>query len=191
MSVPLIYSAIASLYGYVNEATGNFDWAMPETELHITATDVERNTGTYLYGRRMYEVMRAWDTDDLVAGQPAVIADYAQIWRAADKIVYSATLPDVATRRTQLRAVFDSDEIQRMKHTAERPISVAGPTLAAAAFRAGLVDEVNLFLVPIIVGGGTRALPDAVVLRLQLAAERRFGNGVVHLQYLNATPRTS
>lgn len=191
MSVPLIYSAIASLDGYVNDATGNFDWAMPDTELHSAANDVERNTGTYLYGRRMYEVMRAWDTDDLVAGQPAVIADYAQIWRAADKIVYSATLPDVATRRTQLRAVFDSDEIQRMKHTAERPISVAGPTLAAAAFRAGLVDEVNLFLVPIIVGGGTRALPDAVVLRLQLAAERRFGNGVVHLQYLNATPRTS
>lgn len=191
MSAPLIYSAIASLDGYVNDAAGNFDWAMPDTELHSAANDVERNTGTYLYGRRMYEVMRAWDTDDLVAGQPAVIADYAQIWRAADKIVYSATLPDVATRRTQLRAVFDSDEIQRMKNTAERPISVAGPTLAAAAFRAGLVDEVNLFLVPIIVGGGTRALPDAVVLRLQLAAERRFGNGVVHLQYLNATPRTS
>ncbi|MGH7686399.1 MAG: dihydrofolate reductase family protein [Candidatus Dormibacteria bacterium] len=191
MSAPLLYFAIASLDGYVNDATGDFGWAMPDTELHGAVNDLERNTGTYLYGRRMYEVMRAWDTDAVITDQPAVMADYAQIWRAADKIVYSATLREVTTRRTQLRAAFDSDDAQRMKEAAERPISVAGPGLAAAAFRAGLVDEVNLFVVPIIVGGGTRALPDGVVLRLQLAAERRFGSGVVHLQYLNATPRPS
>lgn len=191
MSASLIYSAIASLDGYVNDATGSFDWAMPDTELHSAVNDLERNTGTYLYGRRMYEVMRAWDTDEVIAGQPAVMIDYAKIWRAADKVVYSTTLREVATRRTQLRAVFDTDDVRRMKQTTERPISVGGPTLAAAAFRAGLVDEVHLFLVPIVVGGGTRALPDGVVLRLQLAAERRFGNGVVHLQYLNATPRSS
>jgi dihydrofolate reductase len=179
----LIYSAIASLDGYVADADGNFDWAVPDEEVHTFVNDLERSIGTYLYGRRLYEVMVAWETDDMLAGQPPFIRDYAEIWRAADKIVCSTTLPAVSSARTRLERSFDPEAVRQMKSTSERDLSVGGPGLAAQAIRAGLVDECHLFLAPVAVGGGTRVLPDDVRLPLELLDERRFGNGVVHLHY--------
>jgi dihydrofolate reductase len=178
----LIYSAIASLDGYVADEDANFDWAEPDEEVHTFVNDLERQVGTYLYGRRMYEVLVAWETLDL-ADQPPYIRDYAEIWRAADKIVYSTTLQAVSSAKTRVERAFDPEAVRQIKASAERDISVGGPDLAAQAIRAGLVDEVHLFLAPIAVGGGTRALPDHVRVKLELLDERRFGNGVVHLHY--------
>ena len=178
----LIYSAIASLDGYVADEGGNFDWAEPDEEVHTVVNDLERQVGTYLYGRRMYEVLVAWETVDL-ADQPPFIRDYAEIWRAADKIVYSKTLQTVSSARTRIERAFDPDAVRQMKASAGSDISVGGPDLAAQAIEAGLVDEYHLFLAPIAVGGGTRALPDDVRVKLELSDERRFGNGVVHLRY--------
>jgi len=176
----LIYSAIMSLDGYIADENGNFDWAEPDEEVHAFVNDLERPIGTYLYGRRMYDVMVAWET---ITDEQPFMRDYAELWRAADKIVYSRSLEAVSSARTRLERSFDSDAVREMKASAERDISVGGPELAAQAIRAGLVDEIHLFLSPIVVGGGTRALPDGVRVKLELLAERRFGNGVVYLRY--------
>ena len=179
----LIYSAIASLDGYVEDKQGKFDWAAPDGEVHGFVNELERPIGTYLYGRRMYEVMVYWETAHTLADQPSFIQDYAGIWQAADKIVYSKRLATASTTRTRIEKDFDTDAVRRMKATATRDISVGGPHLAAQAIRAGLVDELHLFVVPIVVGGGNRALPEHARLRLQLLEERRFAGGVVHLHY--------
>jgi dihydrofolate reductase len=176
----LIYSAIASLDGYVADEEGNFEWAAPGEEVHAFVNDLERPVGTHLYGRRMYEVMAWWETND---DDAPVMRDFAEIWRAADKIVYSTTLQTVSSTRTRIVRDFDPEAVRRLKAAAERDLSVGGPHLAAAAFTAGLVDECHLFLVPIVIGGGTRALPDGVRVELDLLAERRFESGVVHLHH--------
>jgi dihydrofolate reductase len=178
----LIYSAIQSLDGYVADEDGKFDWAEPDEEVHTFVNDLYRPVGTYLYGRRMYDVMGYWETAD-TADQPPVFLDYAEIWQAADKIVYSKTLETVSSARTRLERAFDADTVRQMKETAERDIGVGGPELAAQAIRAGLFDELHLFVAPAVVGGGTRSLPDDVRLDLELLNERRFGSGMVHLHY--------
>jgi dihydrofolate reductase len=182
----LIYSAITSLDGYVAGEDGNFDWAEPDEGVHTFVNDLERPIGTYLYGRRMYEVMVAWETMDL-SDQPPFIQDFARIWRAADKIVHSKTLETVSSARTRIERDFDPEAVRRMKGSAGHDISVGGPELAAQAFKAGLVDECHLFLTPIMVGGGKRSLPNNVRLELELLDERRFGNGVVYLNYRTRT----
>ena len=182
----LIYAAIASLDGYVADEDGNFDWAAPDEEVHAFVNDLERPVGTYLYGRRMYEVMVAWETMDL-SEQPPFIREYAEIWRAADKTVYSKTLETISSARTRLERDFDPGSIRRMKAQAGPDMSVGGPDLAAQAIEAGLVDECHLFLTPILVGGGKRSLPNNVRLKLELLDEGRFGNGVVHLHYRSRT----
>jgi dihydrofolate reductase len=178
--VKLIYTAIMSLDGYVADEKGNFDWAEPDEEVHTLVNDLERPIGTYLYGRRLYEVMVAWET---ITDEQPFIKDYAEIWRAADKIVFSKTLETVSSERTRIERTFDPDAVRKMKEAADRDISVGGPTLAAHAIQAGLVDEIHLFLAPVVVGGGARALPDGVRLPLELLDERRFGNGTVYLRY--------
>src|SRR5918999_558160 len=179
----LIYSAITSLDGYVADEQGRWDWSRPDEEVHAFVNDLVRPVGTPLYGRRMYEVLVAWETMDDPAPE---MRDFAQIWRAADKIVYSRTLEGVSSERTHLEREFDPDAVRRMKEDADRDLTVAGPELAAQAIRAGLVDECQLFLSPVVVGGGTPALPDGVRWNLKLVDERRFGNGVVHLRYRSA-----
>lgn len=178
----LIYTAIASLDGYVNDDSGNFDWAAPDEEVHAFVNDLERPIGTYLYGRKLYETMVAWESMDLDK-QPSVIRDYAEIWRAADKVVFSKTLEKPASERTRIERVFDPVSIEGMKEESARDLSIGGPHLAAEAIRAGLVDEYRLFLAPVVIGGGTASLPDDVRLDLELIDERRFGSGVVHLHY--------
>jgi dihydrofolate reductase len=180
----LIYSAITSLDGYVADVNGNFDWAAPDEDVHRFVNDLERSVGTYLYGRRMYEVMVYWET---VADQPPVIQDYAEIWQATDKIVYSKTLETASSARTRLERAFDPEAVRQLKASAGRDIAVGGPDLAAQAIKAGLVDEYHFFLTPILVGGGNRSLPDNVRLKLELLDERRFGNGVVHVHYRAST----
>lgn len=177
----LIYSAITSLDGYIADENGSFDWAAPGEEVHAFINDLERPIGTYLYGRRMYETMRFWETVDTNV-QPQVIADFAQIWRGADKIVYSTTLDAASTERTRLERDFVPDAIRELKNRCERDITVGGAGLAAHAIAAGLVDEYQLFLTPVIVGGGTHWLPRGVRVNLELAQERRF-NGVTFLRY--------
>jgi dihydrofolate reductase len=178
----LIYTAIASLDGYVADADGAFDWSVPDADVHRAVNDIERSVGTALYGRRMYEVLVAWETLP-TAGEPDFVADFAQIWRASDKVIYSRTLDAVASARTRIEREFDPDAVRRMKAEGDEDLSVGGPGLAAEALRAGLVDEIHLFLSPIIVGGGTPALPDGVRIDLELLDERRFANGVVHVHY--------
>ena len=179
----LIYSAITSLDGYVADENGNFDWAAPDDEVHQLVNDLERSVGTYLYGRRMYEVMKFWETAHTLPGQSHATLDYARIWQAAGKIVYSRTLDSVTTSRTRLEREFDPEAIRQMKAMAEHDLSVGGPGLAAEAIGAGLVDEYHLFLHPIVVGGGNHALPQGVRVNLELLDERRFRSGVVHLHY--------
>lgn len=169
----LIYSTIASLDGYVADEDGNFDWAEPDEEVHAFVNDLDRRVGTYLLGRRMYEVLVYWETID-PTGQPRVIRDFADSWRDADKVVYSTTLERAASARTRIERAFDADTVRRMKASTDRDMSVGGPDLAGQAIEAGLVDEYHLFLVPIVVGGGTRALPVGVRVPLELADERRF-----------------
>jgi Dihydrofolate reductase len=183
----LIYSAITSLDGYVADRGGNFDWAAPDEEVHTFVNDLERPIGTYLYGRRMYEVMAAWETAHTLADQPAVIQDFAKIWRAADKVVYSTTLETVSSTRTRIERVFDPEAVRQMKASATRDISVGGPDLAAQAIEAGLVDECHLFIAPIVVGGGKQSLPHGVRMNCDLLDVRRFGSGVVHLHYRTRT----
>jgi dihydrofolate reductase len=179
----LIYSAIASLDGYIADEDGNFDWAVPDEEVHGFINDLERPVGTYLYGRRMYETMVGWETDPTLAEQSPFMRVFAEIWQAADKIVYSTTLETVSTTRTRIERDFDPEAVRQMKARAGRDISVGGPDLAAQAIEAGLVDEWNLFVAPIVVGGGKQSLPNNVRLKLELLDERRFGNGMVHLHY--------
>jgi dihydrofolate reductase len=176
----LIYSTIASLDGYVADACGNFDWAAPDDEVHAFVNDLERPIGTYLYGRRLYEVMAGWET---LADDRPVMRDFAEIWRSAEKVVYSTTLDAVSTAKTRLERSFDPDSVRRLKASTERDISVGGPGLAAHALAADIVDELHMFLTPIVAGGGTRALPHGVHARLELVDERRFASGVVHVHY--------
>jgi dihydrofolate reductase len=183
----LIYSAITSLDGYVADEEGNFDCAAPDEELHKFVNDLERPIGTYLYGRRMYDVMAYWETANTVADQPPFVQDFAEIWQAADKIVYSKTMETVSSARTRIEQEFDPEAVRQLKASAGRDITVGGPNLAAQAITAGLVDELHLFLVPVVVGGGTRSLPDGIRLELELLDEHRFGNGVVHLHYRTRT----
>jgi dihydrofolate reductase len=178
----LIYTAIASLDGYIADEDGRFDWAVPDEEVHGFINDLERSVGTYLYGRRMYEVMTGWETMAL-ADQSPFMRDFAQIWRAADKIVYSTTLATVSSARTRIERAFDPEAVRQLKASLARDLAVGGPDLAAHAFEAGLVDECHVFVAPIVVGGGTRSFPDDVRVRLELADERRFGSGMVHLRY--------
>ena len=180
----LIYSAITSLDGYVADEDGNFDWAEPDEEVHAFVNELERPVATYLYGRRMYEVMVFWETAH--NGRPVAL-DFAQIWRAADKIVYSRTLETVSSARTRIERDFDAEAVRQLKARADRDITVGGPDLAAQAIRAGLVDECHLFVAPILVGGGKQAFPDNVRLELELLDERRFDSGVVHLHYRTRT----
>jgi dihydrofolate reductase len=178
----LIFSAITSLDGYVVDADGRFDWSMPDEEVHAFVNDLERPVGTYLYGRRMYDVMVAWQDPDL-ADQSEIARDYAGIWQAADKVVFSRTLEAVRTPRTRLEAGFDPAAVRALKDAATADLSVGGPTLAAEALRAGLVDELHQLVSPVVVGGGTHWLPDGVRIDLELVDTRRFGNGVVHLHH--------
>ena len=179
----LIYTAIASLDGYIEDEHGKFDWSAPDAEVHRYINDLERPQGTHLYGRRLYEVMVAWENPDAFAGDSPEMRDFAELWQAVDKVVYSRTLETVSSARTRIEREFDPEAVRQMKASAERDISIGGPELAAHAFRAELVDECHLYLSPVIVGGGKRALPDGVRLGLELLGERRFGNGVVHLHY--------
>ena len=179
----LIYSAITSLDGYVADEQGKFDWAAPDAEVHAFVNELERPVGTYLYGRRMYEVMAAWESMPGLADEPREMRDFAQVWQAADKVVFSTTLDSVSTARTRIERRFDPVAIRQMKASAPRDISVGGPDLAGQAIRAGLVDEFHLLISPVVVGGGKRSLPEHVHVDLQLLSERRFANGVVHLSY--------
>jgi dihydrofolate reductase len=186
----LIYSTIMSLDGYIADEDGNFDWAEPDAEVHTFVNDLERPVGAYLFGRRMYEVMAVWETAHILADQPAHIRAFAELWQAADKIVYSRTLETVSTARTRIERDFDPEAIRQMKAGAERDLAVGGPDLAAQAFKAGLVDELHVFVVPCAVGGGKPSLPDKVFLQLELLDERRFGNGTVYLHY-RTIPRSA
>ena len=179
----LIYSAIASLDGCVADEHGKFEWAAPDAEVMAFISDLERPIGTYLYGRRMYETMVFWETASTGDDQGAEDRDFTQIWRAAEKIVYSRTLSAPSSARTRIERDFDPAATRRLKESSARDLTVGGPELASQAMAAGLVDECQLFLVPVLVGGGKRALPDAVHAQLGLLDERRFGGGVVYLRY--------
>src|SRR5664280_1722380 len=179
----LIYSAIASLDGYVEDEDGSFDWAEPDAEVHAFVNDLERPVGTYLYGRRMYETMVFWEGVSTGTDQPAETREFAEIWRAAEKIVYSRTLQTVSSARTRIERELDRDAVRLLKQSSGADIAVGGAELAGHAIGAGLVDECHLFLCPIVVGGGKRALPDNVRAQLELLDERQFRNGVVHLHY--------
>jgi dihydrofolate reductase len=178
----LIYSAITSLDGYVADEHGKFEWAEPDEEVHSFLNDLERSVGTSLYGRRMYEVLVAWESLSL-ADQPPYIRDFAEIWRAADKIVYSQTLEAVSSAKTRIERDFDPEAVRQLKASTGSDLTVGGPELAAQAIKAELVDELHLFVAPIVVGSGTKALPDNVRLELELRDERRFDNGMVHVRY--------
>ena len=179
----LIYAAIASLDGYIEDEDGRFDWAMPDEEVFAFVNDLERHIGTYLYGRRMYETMVYWETASAEAGEANVFSDYGRIWRAAEKIVYSRALRTVSSARTRIEHDFDQDAVRRLKQSSEADIAVGGAELAGHAIGADLVDEHHLFLCPILVGGGKRALPEKARTQLELLDEHRFRNGVVHLRY--------
>jgi dihydrofolate reductase len=183
----LIYSALCSLDGYIEDELGAFDWAAPDDEVHAFVNELERPIGTYLYGRRMYETMRFWETVSTGAERPQVSRDFAAIWRAAEKIVYSRTLEGVSTDRTRLERDFAPNSVRRLKDTSVLDMSVGGADLGGQAIGAGLVDECHLFLMPVVVGGGKSALPDRVRAQLELVDERRFRSGVVHLHYRLST----
>jgi dihydrofolate reductase len=185
----LIYSAITSLDGYIEDTNGDFGWAAPDAEVHAFINDCERTVGRYLYGRRLYETMVYWETVPITPDESPIERDYTEIWRAADKIVYSTTLAadGISSARTRLERTFDPDSIAQMKAAAETDIGVGGPNLAAHAIRAGLVDEVHLYLTPIAIGSGKAALPDDGRVELELLDDRRFANGVVYLRYRTRT----
>jgi dihydrofolate reductase len=176
----LIYSAIASLDGYVEDARGKFDWAAPDEEVHAFVNELERPIGTYLYGRRMYETMSAWETID---DDHPVMRDYAELWRAAEKVVYSRSLESPSSARTRIERDFDAAAVRQLKETAHDDISIGGPELAGQAIEAGLVDEYHVILVPVLVGGGKRVFPDRVRAELELLDEHRFAGGAVYLRY--------
>ncbi|GAA4971898.1 dihydrofolate reductase family protein [Kineococcus glutinatus] len=179
----LIYAANTSLDGYLEDEDGSFGWSVPDEEVHAFWNEHERGIGTSLYGRRMYETMRVWEDDDWLAGEPAVVREYAGIWRDADKVVYSTTLEAVSTARTRIERRFDPEAVRRLKESSAADLSVGGAALGAEAFRHGLVDECVLLLHPVLVGGGKPALPRGVRLGLELLEERRFGNGAVYVRH--------
>jgi dihydrofolate reductase len=179
----LVYSSIASLDGYVADADGAFGWAVPDAEVHAFVNELERPVGTYLYGRRMYEVMAGWETVRADGDGAPVTRDFAAIWQAAEKIVYSSTLAEVAGPRTRIERAFDPAVVRELKAASPRDLTIGGPELAGHAFAAGLVDECHLIVAPVVVGAGTPSLPRAVRLELELLDERCFGNGMVHLHY--------
>ena len=182
----LIYSGIMSLDGYIADRAGKFGWSVPDAEVHTAINDLTGSVGTFLLGRRMCDVLVAWESLD-VADQPPVIKDFAEIWRTTDKVVYSTTLATASSARTRIDRAFDADDVRRMKAAAERDITVGGPNLAAHAFKAGLVDEYHLFVNPVAVGGGTSYFPPDIRVELELLDERRFSNGVVFLRYRRRT----
>jgi dihydrofolate reductase len=179
----LIYSTISSLDGYVADADGNFDWAAPDEEVHAFVNELERPVGTYLHGRRMYETMVFWETVDTGPNQVQVMRDFAEIWRAADKIVYSRTLEEVSSARTRLEREFDPRAVRELVTSASRDVAIGGAEIAARAFREGLVDECQVFLAPVVVGAGKRSLPDGVFARLEMLEQRRFESGFAYLRY--------
>jgi dihydrofolate reductase len=184
MSARLIYSAICSLDGYIADDRGNFDWAAPDDEVHGHVNELMRSIGTHLYGRRLYETMMYWERFEVIPQQPDVASEFAELWRDADKVVYSRTLDQVSTPRTTLERSFDPAAVRRRKRRADRDLLIGGATLAGEALGSdGLVDELHLYLHPVVVGGGTRALPDSVLIRLELLDERRFESGVVYLRH--------
>jgi dihydrofolate reductase len=179
----LIYSAIASADGYTEDAAGSFDWAAPDEELLRFVNDLERPVGTYLYGRRMYQTMLYWETAHTVPGQPSSVREFTGIWQAAEKIVFSTTLESVSTARTRIERNFDPGMARQLKSATGHDMTAGGADLAGQAIKAGLVDELRLFLVPVVVGGGKRALPDGVRSDLELLHTRRFASGAVYLRY--------
>ena len=180
----LIYSAIASLDGYIADEEGNFDWAEPDEEVHAFVNDLERPVGIHLYGRRMYETMAGWETDpNLAASSSPTMRDFAEIWQAAEKVVYSRTLDAVSTSRTRIEREFDPAAVRELKRSAEGDLLIGGAELAASAFAAGLIDECHLFLAPVLVGAGNRCWPDRVWARLEPLEDRRFDNGMVFIRY--------
>ena len=179
----LIYSMITSLDGYISDERGRFDWAEPDEETHTFVNDLERPIGTYLYGRRMYEVMSYWGAEVDDTDQPPYVRDYTKIWRAADKIVFSTSSGSVSSGRTRIEPSFDADDIRRLKASTTHDISIGGPVIAAQAFAAGLIDEYRAFIAPVVVGGGARSLPDGMRLDLELTDEHRFGNGSIYVRY--------
>jgi dihydrofolate reductase len=181
----LIYIANVSLDGFIEDARGSFDWTEPDEEVFAFITDLVRSVGTWLYGRRLYETMAVWETDATLAAQSEPMADFAQVWQAADKVVYSTTLRAVSTARTRLERGFDPDSVRDMKRSATGDLTVGGANLAAHAFKGGLVDECQLFICPVVVGGGKPALPRNTRVELELVGERRFASGVVYLRYRN------
>jgi len=179
----LIYAANISLDGFLEDETGSFDWSVPDEDVHAFWNDHERHIGTSLYGRRMYETMAVWESDDWLADEPAVVREYADIWRATDKIVYSSTLSDVSTARTTVERAFDPEQVRRLKEASGSDLSIGGAEIAVEAFRHGLVDECVLLLCPVVVGGGKPALPRGVRLDLELLEHRRFANGVLYVRH--------
>jgi dihydrofolate reductase len=179
----LVYSAITSLDGYIEDEDGSFGWAAPDEEVHAFVNDLERAVGTYLYGRRLYETMAAWETNPSLAERSPATRDFAKIWQAAEKIVYSRTLEAVFMSKTRIEPEFDPGAVRELKASAESDFLIGGAELAAEAFRAGLVDECHLFLAPVLVGGGKTALPDGVRLDLELLEERRFAGGTIFVRY--------
>jgi dihydrofolate reductase len=183
----LIYSGLMSLDGYIADRDGNFDWAEPDAEVHSFVNELQRPAGTYLLGRRMYEVMAVWDHPEDFGEIPGYIRDFADLWKATDKVVFSRSLEEATTARTRIEREFSTDAVALLKEDASRDLAIAGAEIAAVAIRAGLVDEFQMFLSPVAVGGGKSFLPDNVRLRLELLEERRFGNGTVFLRYANRT----
>ena len=179
----LIYAANISLDGYIEDKRGNIEWTISDDETYAFWTDFQRPIGTYLYGRRMYESMVYWETANASGEQPEIKREFAQIWRAAEKIVYSRTLQAVSSAKTRIEREFDPDAIRRLKESSGADITIGGPDLAGRAMSAGLIDECHLLLNPIVLGGGKLALPDNLRMRLELLSERRFRSGVVHLHY--------
>ncbi len=179
----LIYVANVSLDGYIEDERGSFDWTAPDDELCAFITDLVRPVGTYLYGRRMYDTMAPWESDPALAAQSELMADFATVWQAASKVVYSTTLDAVRTGKTRLEHNFDPSSVGDMKASATADLTVGGPNLAAHALKAGLVDECHLFIRPVLVGGGKPALPSDTRADLELLDERRLSNGVVYLRY--------
>jgi dihydrofolate reductase len=183
MAAPLVFAAICSLDGYVVDTDGSFDWAAPDAEVHAHVNDLERGVGTHLVGRRTYEFLAYWDTDDPDADREPAMAEYRRLWRLTDKVVYSTTLDLPPTPRTTIARTFEPGQVRALLAAVERPVSIGGPTLAAEAFAAGLVDELHLYRHPVVVGGGTPALPAGLRLELELLDTRTFDSGVVHTHH--------
>jgi dihydrofolate reductase len=183
----LLYVLNVSLDGYIADQDGNFDWAVPDEEFYSFINNLLRPVGTYLYGRRLYQLMAVWETDPAAAAQSPGAGEFAALWQAADKVVYSTTLQAAATTRTRIERDFDPEAVRHLKAAAERDVTVGGPDLGAQAITAGLVDEYHLFVWPVVVGGGKPFFPDRARLQLELLDERRFGNGMVYLRYRTQT----